>query len=62
MPHYLTSIQLRDMIGGVSRMTLHRWQTDESINFPRPVRIGRRRFWRADEVESWMADRQCADR
>lgn len=54
---YLTSSQLRDMIGGVSEMTIWRWSTDESVNFPRPVRIGRRRFWRADEVERWMAER-----
>lgn len=56
-PRYLSSGQLRDMIGGVSEMTIWRWSTDESISFPRPVRIGRRRFWRADEVEKWMADR-----
>ncbi|PKQ00922.1 MAG: transcriptional regulator [Alphaproteobacteria bacterium HGW-Alphaproteobacteria-13] len=54
---YLSSRQLKAALGGVSDMSIWRWQTDPSNGFPKPVRIGRRRFWRADEVERWMADR-----
>lgn len=41
---------------GVSSMTLWRWLKEESMNFPRPIYIGRYRFWRIDELQAWEAE------
>ena len=46
---YLTSRQTRDRYGNVSLMWLHRRLNDDS-GFPRPVYMGRRRFWRASDL------------
>lgn len=38
-----------------SRWTL--WRLEQQGAFPRSMRIGGKRFWVADEVESWMQAR-----
>jgi len=38
---------------GVSDMTLWRWMKDRELNFPRPVYIGRFRYWKVAELEVW---------
>jgi predicted DNA-binding transcriptional regulator AlpA len=45
---------LRDLLGGVSDMTIFRWM--ESKRFPQPVVVGGRgrRFWRLKDVASWQ--------
>jgi predicted DNA-binding transcriptional regulator AlpA len=40
---------------GVTSMTLFRWLRDENLGFPRPVYIGRFRFWRVSELEAFEA-------
>ena len=47
-----------DLCGGVSDMTLWRWLNDDALAFPRPVYIGRRRYWREAEVIAWLESRQ----
>lgn len=42
---------------GVTSMTLHRWQHSDRLGFPRPVYIGRMRFWRVADLEVWEAER-----
>jgi predicted DNA-binding transcriptional regulator AlpA len=42
---------------GVTSMTLFRWLRDENLGFPRPVYIGRFRFWRISELEAFEAAR-----
>ena len=37
----------------VTSMTLHRWIADERLKFPAPVYLGRCRFWRLSELETW---------
>ena len=39
--------------GGVSRMTLYRWQRDPKIAFPRPVSINNRNYWQWGHVRAW---------
>lgn len=39
--------------GGVSDMTLWRWLNDPALNFPKPVYICRRRYWREADVVVW---------
>ena len=43
-----------DMCGGVSDMTLHRWLKDPEKAFPRPIYIGKRRYWREAEIIAWL--------
>jgi predicted DNA-binding transcriptional regulator AlpA len=46
--------QLRNLLGGVSDMTIHRWM--EAKKFPQPVVVGGkgRRFWRLKDVAVWQ--------
>ena len=43
-----------DMCGGVSDMTLHRWLKDPDKESPRPIYIGKRRYWREAEIIAWL--------
>jgi predicted DNA-binding transcriptional regulator AlpA len=42
---------------GVTAMTLYRWQSDEKLAFPRPIYIGRFRYWKLDDLRTWEASR-----
>jgi predicted DNA-binding transcriptional regulator AlpA len=42
---------------GVSDMSLWRWQKDQSLGFPKPLRINGRRFWKLSELEAWEVSR-----
>ncbi len=50
----LTATQVRQLIGGISDMTLWRWMHDERVGFPQPVVINRRRYFRASEIEAFQ--------
>lgn len=52
LPQLLTSeeVEARYSIG---RMTLWRWLRDPEMGFPRPVYIGRRRYWNRDAIRAW---------
>jgi len=43
---------------GVTPITIHRWLRDERINFPRPIYIGRFRYWRLADLVAWERERQ----
>lgn len=48
---------------GVTSMTLWRWLRDEEMRFPRPVYLGRFRYWRVADLEAWetaQAERSAA--
>jgi predicted DNA-binding transcriptional regulator AlpA len=51
----LTTPQLRARLGGISEMTIWRYERDTEINFPKPIRIKRRKYWRVREVEAFEA-------
>lgn len=51
---------VRDLCGGISYMTLWRWLNDPAMGFPRPVIIGRLRYWREAEIFAWLASREVA--
>ena len=38
---------------GVSDMSLWRWLRDETLNFPRPIRISKRKYWRLSDLVEW---------
>ena len=55
MEHKLISAAtVRDLCGGVSDMTLWRWLNDRDMNFPEPVYIQKRRYWREAELDAWI--------
>ena len=47
--------QVRAELGGVSPMTLHRWDNDETLQFPRPVVIRGRKFRWRHEIEAFKS-------
>jgi predicted DNA-binding transcriptional regulator AlpA len=49
---FLPAAQVRQRYG-VTDMSLWRWLKDESLAFPRPMRIKGRRFWRLAELRAW---------
>lgn len=60
-PHKrITARTVCDMCGGVSDMTLHRWLKDPEKGFPRPIYIGKRRYWREADVIAWLETREVA--
>lgn len=40
--------------GGISSMTLWRWISNPDLNFPKPIYIARRRFWREADIAAWL--------
>jgi predicted DNA-binding transcriptional regulator AlpA len=42
---------------GITSMSLHRWLINEDLNFPRPLMIGRFRYWRLEELLAWESTR-----
>lgn len=53
---YLTGAELRRRYG-VTEMTIWRWLHDERMNFPRPLVIARRRYFRLADIVAWEAGR-----
>jgi predicted DNA-binding transcriptional regulator AlpA len=51
---------VRDTLGGVSDMTLWRWLNDDALNFPKPIKIQKRRYWRESEIAAWLEQREAA--
>jgi predicted DNA-binding transcriptional regulator AlpA len=37
----------------ISGVALHRWLADEKMAFPRPLYIGRFRYWRLSDLVEW---------
>ena len=55
---YLNAGQVRTRYGGVSDMALWRWLQDDDLGFPKPLRINRRRFWKASDLTAWERARR----
>ncbi|WP_096785885.1 AlpA family transcriptional regulator [Rhodobacter sp. CZR27] len=53
----ITSAMVRSICGNVSDMTLWRWRNDSAMNFPRPIYIARRRYWREADILTWIEER-----
>jgi len=53
----LSAAVVRHVCGGISDMTLWRWLNDPELGFPKPVYIGKRRYWQEAELEEWLAAR-----
>lgn len=48
----ITAAQVRALCGDISDMSLWRWIADR--DFPKPVYIARRRYWREADVIAWL--------
>lgn len=51
---------VRELCGGVSDMTLWRWLADPVLDFPKPVKLRTRRYWREDEITEWLERQKVA--
>ena len=56
----IPAADVRELCGGISDMTLWRWLEDDGLDFPRPIYIGRRRYWREADVVNWLEAREVA--
>lgn len=45
---------VRELCGGISDMTLWRWLHDPALGFPKPIYIGKRRYFREAEIYAWI--------
>jgi predicted DNA-binding transcriptional regulator AlpA len=50
---------LRALVAGVSRKTIHKWLCDKII--PAPIQIGGRNYWYRAEISAWLAQQRRAD-
>ena len=41
---------------GRTSMTIHRWLNDPELAFPRPLYLGRYRYWNISELLAWEAE------
>jgi predicted DNA-binding transcriptional regulator AlpA len=53
----LPTRQVRARFGGISQMTLWRWLRNPGMNFPQPIIINGRRYWREDALSEWEGTR-----
>jgi predicted DNA-binding transcriptional regulator AlpA len=51
---------VRELCGDVSDMTVWRWLNDPTLNFPKPVRIQSKRYWRENDIAAWLESREAA--
>ena len=54
----ITSKAVRSHFGGISDMTLWRWANNPALDFPKPIIINRRKYWRESDISAW--ERQAA--
>ena len=51
---------VREILGGICSMTLHRWVNDGNynyLNFPKPIKISTRNYWRRGDIEAFISTR-----
>lgn len=54
----LKATAVRALCGDVSDMTLWRWLQER--NFPQPIYIAGRRYWKEAEILAWLESREQA--
>lgn len=53
---YFTSGELLQRFD-ISPITFYRWERNPSLNFPKPMLINRRKFFRKEDIFAWEASR-----
>lgn len=56
----ITAATVRELCGGVTDMTIWRWVQRSDLDFPKPLKIGRRNYWREAEILAWLDAREVA--
>ena len=54
---FLSARDVKRRYGNVSDMWLYRREHEENSDFPKPLRICGRRYWRASDLSAWEASR-----
>ena len=54
---WVTDAELRQILGGVSPMSVYRYRHNPTLNFPKPVKIKSRNLTNYAELMTWMASR-----
>lgn len=54
----LNSAQTKARCGNVTDMCIWRWMRDERVQFPAPIKINRRNYWRLGDLRAWQAQRR----
>jgi predicted DNA-binding transcriptional regulator AlpA len=57
---FITRKKVLERFGGISVMTLWRWERDAKLNFPQPTEINGRKYFDLAEVEAWERQRALA--
>ena len=60
MTKLIKAATVRELCGDVSDMTVWRWLNDPTLNFPKPVRIQSKRYWRENDIAAWLESRDAA--
>ncbi len=50
----LNSAQTKTRCGNVTDMCIWRWMRDPRVQFPLPVTINRRNYWRLGDLRHWQ--------
>ncbi|CAM5476084.1 hypothetical protein FALB51S_03343 [Frigidibacter albus] len=58
----ISASSVRDLCAGISDMTLWRWLNDPELAFPKPIYIGKRRYWKESEILGWLEAQAEASR
>ncbi|TAU26214.1 DNA-binding protein [Rhizobium ruizarguesonis] len=53
---YLTRPQVRARYQ-ISEMTMWRWEQNLDLKFPKPMVVGRRKYFKEEELTAWERDR-----
>ena len=49
----LNSAQVKARCGNVTNMCIWRWMRDDRVQFPKPIQINKRNYWRLGDVRAW---------
>jgi predicted DNA-binding transcriptional regulator AlpA len=56
---WLTGVQVNQRYS-ISAMTRYRWERDQNLGFPAPMKVNRRSFWPLSELLRWEQSRTPA--
>jgi predicted DNA-binding transcriptional regulator AlpA len=51
----LTSAHVKELCGSVSDMCIWRWLRDPRVQFPQPIKLNKRNYWRRGDIRAWQA-------
>jgi predicted DNA-binding transcriptional regulator AlpA len=54
----ITSAIVRQICGGISHQSLHRWLNSPAVAFPKPKKISGRHYWRRSDIDAWLSDQE----